>query len=189
MGSPTPITDGERIVGVERVTNSLRVMDHEHTEIHEGASYRVDASDAVSANEAHTVSFKTADSTKQVNMEWSISSENSSNVTVYENSEVTNGDAITPRNANRQFPDASTMQAMVEDADIVTTNAAILGHHIIGSSGSKPSDESIGGSSTSRREWILKRNTWYTVEVIDTSVSTQTLWIGLDWYEHAPETS
>jgi len=108
---------------------------------------------------------------------------------VYELSEVTNGDAVTPRNANRNFADASTMQSTVQDADVVTTNAAIIGLRHIGALGAKPNDPSFGGGATSRHEWVLKANTWYTVVLEETAAVTQLMWIGLDWYEHTAKTS
>jgi len=190
MSGPVQVTDGERNIIIDRLTNALMTIDYAHHEIHSGGAFRCGTQKEATANGNLTLSFKTANTTKQAHMVWAVETENSSTVSVYEKSEVTGGSAVTPRNANRSFADSSvTMQSVVKDATVVTTNATVIGNKVIGSNGLRSRDPNLGGAAASRGEWVLKQNTWYTVKITDTSNAAQNLWIGLDWYEHTPKLS
>jgi hypothetical protein len=116
-----------------------------------------------------------------------VETSNSSDAWFYEGMEVTsNGTTVTPRNANRNHSDASSTQAFFVDGTLVTTNVVILGHRHIGAEGARPGT-AIGGSGSTREEWVLKENTWYTLRVTDTSGSDQDVFMRLEWYEHTPK--
>ena len=184
------MASGLRLAAIDRNNNALLASDGDHHEIHVGDSYRLSEAATISANASHSVSFKTPNTTKQVHLLLDAATENSANITFYELSECTSGNAITPRNANRSFADGNSgLVTPLEGATIVTTNAVTLAAIIIGSAGSRPNSSGIGGAVSSRSEWVLKRNTWYSVVILDVSTAEQRMWIGLDWYEHTPRSN
>jgi len=192
MSSPVQITDGTRFASIDRHNNTLAITAYEHSEIHAGAAHRADAQAVDLANAATlSIDFKTPASGKLMHFIVAASTENAADIIFYEDIELSgNGSAITPRNANRNFGDGGTVQFMFKDSTLVTTNTVVLGSRHIGSTGSRPSDPSIGGGQVvSRHEWVLRADTWYSVLLTNVSGGVQTVWIGLDWYEHTPKTS
>jgi hypothetical protein len=191
MPLPVQISDGERIATIDKVTNSLQTVAYYHHEIHSGSAYRVWAQESVTANAPHTIALLTPNSAKQMHLEGIVSSANSAILFFYEmpNAPTANGTPLTPRNANRNYTDNSATQFVFEDSTLNLTANIILAHTHIGSAGNRPNDPSFGGSSESRKEWVLKQNTWYALQVTDTSEDAQEMSIILDWYEHTPKTA
>jgi len=191
MGIPVKISDGDRIATIDKSTNVLQTIPHTHREIHDGCAYRVWAQETVTANSAHTLAILSPAAVTQIHLTGKVNTANSSVLSLYElpNAPTANGTARVPRNANRCYADNSTAQFVFEDSTLNLTSNIILAHTHIGSSGAKPNDPSFGGSSDTRTEWVLKPNTWYAIQVIDTSGSDQEMSIIFDWYEHIQKTS
>jgi len=191
MGIPVQISDGDRIAAIDKNTNTIQTIANYHHEIHSGSAYRVWAQESVTANTLHTIALLTPNSTKQMHLQGLASSANSSELFFYElpNAPTANGTPLTPRNANRNYADNSSAQFVFEDSTLNLTANIVLAHTHIGSSGLRPNDPSFGGSSESRKEWVLKQNTWYALQVTDTSGSAQEISVVLDWYEHTPKTA
>jgi len=190
MGIPVQISDGDRIASIDKNTNTLQTIAYYHHEIHSGSAYRVWAQESVTANATHTIALLTPNSTKRIHLESRVSTANSSALYLYEmpNAPTANGTPRTPRNANRNYADNSSVQFVFEDSTLNLTANITLAHAHIGSTGARPNDPSFGGASESRKEWVLKQNTWYALQVTDASESAQEMSIVLDWYEHTPKT-
>ena len=191
MGVPVLISDGDRLALIDKNTNTLQTIEYYHHEIHAGCAYRVWAQESVTANTSHTIALLTPNSTKQIHLEGLVSTANSSELFFFElpNAPTANGTTLTPRNANRNYADNSAIQFVFEDSTLNLTANITLAHTHIGSAGARPNDPSFGGSTESRKEWVLKQNTWYALHVTDTSEADQEMSIILDWYEHTPKTS
>jgi len=191
MGIPVQISDGDRIAAIDKNTNTIQTIANYHHEIHSGSAYRVWAQESVTANTSHTLALLTPNSTKQIHLEALVTTANSSVLSLYEmpNAPTANGTPRTPRNANRNYADNSSTQFVFEDSTLNLTANITLAHTHIGSTGLRPADPSFGGASESRKEWVLKQNTWYAIQVIDTSGNAQEMSIILDWYEHTPKTA
>jgi len=123
-------------------------------------------------------------------MLFDISTGNSANVVIYEDTAVTanTGNEVTPLNSNRNYSDNSG-STVVANATVNTTNRVELVHTFIGQAGDKPNDPDIGVLTESRHEWILKEGKSYTVVVTDAASTSQLMHIGFDWYEHTPKLS
>lgn len=191
MTYPVQISDGERNAILDRNTNAIPTVSYPHKEIHSGYAFRAGASDLITANAALIVCWKTPAGPKEMHLEGLVVSANSSEVNFYELAvpPTSNGSAVSIWNANRNFPDSDTQtQFMFVGSTLNTTNANTLVHTHVGAVGIKPNDPSFGGVAETRHEWVLRRNTWYAVEVADTSGDDQDMTATLDWYEHAPRT-
>jgi len=184
------IVEGGRVAAIDDNTNSLQFVDYEHHEIHGGSAYRAGSQETPNAAGTLSLTWTTPNNGKQMHMVFSVETANSSEVTIYEDVSFTsNGTAITPRNANRNSADASSVQTVEKDATVNVVGATILGHKHIGAVGVKQNDPSFGGATEARHEWVLKEDTTYHIEVEDVSGESHDMWIGLDWYEHTPKTS
>jgi hypothetical protein len=184
---PFQITDGERTVTIDKVSHAINTITYEHHEIHGGGAYRGGYAGVLAGDATKDVTLLTPSNGKQCHIVIAVDTSNSADAWFYELMEVTsNGTPITPRNANRNIPDESSLQAFFVDGTVVTTNAVILGHRHVGAEGSRPGT-SIGGSASVREEWILKENTWYTLRLSDTSSEDQNVLMRLEWYEHTPK--
>jgi len=192
MPMPVKISDGERCVSLDRNTNALNIVNYEHHEIHGGSTYRAGArAESLANNSTLSLEFLTPSNGKQAHMVLTVSTENAADILFLEDVNVTsNGSAVTPRNANRNFGDGSSMQFMFKDSTVTTdANTITLGNRHIGAEGSGPSRPGSPGDQASRGEWVLKENTWYQLEMTNVAGATQDIHMGLDWYEHTPKSS
>jgi hypothetical protein len=187
MAMPVLISDGERLATIDPVSRSLQSIDHPHHEIHEGVNYRASLTASVGSGNSITLTITTPAAPKQCHMLLEVTTGNSANAVVYEATALTanTGNAITPRNANRNYPDNSTA-TVVANATVNTTNRTQLVNTFIGQPGANPFQSDLGGQIASRHEWVLKPATSYTVQLTETGATTQLMHIGMDWYEHSP---
>jgi hypothetical protein len=190
MSIPVSITDGERIAILDHLTNILVQVPHAEHEIHSGRDYRANVSETVTANTFHNLTFKTP-LTKWCHFNASAISQNVSSASFYQlaNAPTANGTTVTPRNANRNYPDNSEMQFMFEDSTLNLTGNIRLGHTHIGAAGGLPNSAGIGGEAQTVKEWVLKPNTWYSVHLTEDAGEGQEMTILTNWYERVPETS
>lgn len=190
MTIPTLISDGERIAGIDHITNVLEVIDYPHKEIHGGTAYRAHVTEDVTANTFANMVWLTPNSSVQMHMLVSVMSQNAAHAYFYELAEVPDTGAaiaVTPRNANRNYVDNSNAQQMWANATINTAGSILLGDVVLGSAFRK--SDGVGGALSLRGETPLRRNTWYTVHIDEDSEEDQWMSIFLDWYEHAPKTA
>ncbi len=186
MGLPMLITDGDSLAVLDKHTKSIVVLAHNEYEIHEGRAYRLTVQESVGSGNTHNLTFKTPATNIWCHFNAEAITQNEATITFYEltNAPTANGDARTPRNVNRNFPDSSQMQFVFEDSTLNLTGNTLLAHAHIGAAGNNPSESSVGGtSSDTAHEWVLKPNTWYSVHLLDTSASTQEMSISCHWHE------
>ena len=125
---------------------------------------------------------------KQLHFTGAVTTENAADLVFQELIEVSaNGAALTPRNANRNFGDGSTVQATLKNSTVVTTNAVVLDSRHIGTASTSPSRPGVGGGAESRGEWILRENTWYQLKLTNISGASQDMHLAVEWYEHTPK--
>lgn len=190
MGVPIQISDGERTASIDKHTHALNTIDYAHHEMHAGSTYRASiAGTAVGNGNTLAIEILTpAAGGKQMHFTGAVTTENAADLVFQELIEVSsNGAVITPRNANRNFGDSSTVQAVLQDSTVVTTNAVVLDSRHIGSPSPSPSRPGIGGDAASRGEWLLRENTWYQLVLTNTSGSAQDMHMAVEWYEHTPK--
>lgn len=187
MPVPMIISDGRRVAGIDYTTNAILVVDYAHHEIHDGSSYRADVLETVGSGNTLSLSITTPAGPKQCHMLFEVETGNSANVVIYEGTSLTanTGNAVTPRNANRNVADGSTA-VVKSQATINTTGATILHSMFTGQPGANPG-AADGGSASTRHEWILKPSTTYSVILTEIATTSQLMRIEFDWYEHAPK--
>ena len=188
MGVPVQISDGARIADIDPVTHALETISYEHHEIHSGTTYRVDLSeDALGNGNSLTLDFLTPADGRLIHFTSGVATGNIANLTIWEDVEVSsNGNAVTPINANRSVGENSSMQFVFTDSTVVTTNATQLNLRRIGAAAAgNPQAQGTGGVLTAARpELVLKPNTWYSLMITNICGVTQAVWLGADWYEH-----
>ena len=184
---PTVISDGKRIARVDEMTQTLQTITYAHHEIHGGGMYRSGFSDTLLADATVDISVLTPSNGKQMHLEVDIDSANAINVWLYEDTEITaNGTPIVPLNANRNSKKTTSVEAFLLNGTVVTTNATILAHRQVGSTGERKEGWAGGGGAT-RSEWVLRENAWYTFRVDELSGSDQHVSLRMEWYEHTPK--
>ena len=162
-------------------TLAQSIIEYEHHEVHAGSYYRAGFQKDITASGTAIWAITTPDTTKQIHFRPAVDVEFEAAIMLYENpTSVTGGTAITPRNANRNFDDAS-VAVVVTDPTVNTAGAVILGNLVLGSG------KSSGGNSSSTFEWVLKRNTKYALIVTDQSSKANECNIRCSWYEHTPK--
>lgn len=169
---------------IDSKTGSFPIIDYSHHEIHEGDHYFIeDISDLV-LNNVFDVQFTTLDSTKWKHFIFELNCESETEWYIYEGVTInTPGTAMTPRNNNRNFSDASntTIASILNtsialaNADTAVASAIELAHGIVGAGRN-------GGIIERNREIVLKQNTDYCMRVIANTAGYTNFYIG--WYEH-----
>lgn len=172
-----------KYVRMDESTHTLMVLEYEHHELHAGSFYRAGFQKEIPNGGTAIFAITTPDTTKEIHFRDAIDVELQANIVFYENPlSVTGGTSVTPRNANRNFPDAS-VATVLTDPTVDTTGAIILDNLVEGSG------KSSGGDSSSAYEWVLKRNTTYVVIVTNEATgATNECNIRNNWYEHTPKT-
>jgi len=186
MAIPVIITDGVRNARIDELSHSQEVILFEHHQIHKGANYRASIRQVVGSGNSINLSITTPSSATRCHLTVFVGSGNSSNIAFYENTVLTanTGNAITPRNANRNFHDTSE-SVVKSNATVNTSNSTTLTLSFIGQPGATPANPDVGGTSEGRFEWILKPNKNYSVIMTETGSVSQLMEIAFDWYEHA----
>ena len=172
-------SDGSNIpLGIDRSTFAIDTIEYEHHEIHSGSFYRAGFQKDIANNETAIFAITTPDTTKWLHFRPAIDCELEATIMLYENpTSVTGGNALTPRNADRNSANTSGA-TVVTDPTINTTGAVVLGNIVLGSK------KDIGGNSDAAYEWILKQNETYVIVVTNNSGSANECNIRCQWYEH-----
>lgn len=170
---------------VDASTAAVETIDYPHHEIHGGSGYDITGFDDITTNDVIDFRVTTPDTTKWAHMVMEVSTESEYQTYLYETVVIdTVGAAVTPRNHNRNYPDASVLafdridntSVANADSDTDISGATVLGSETLGSG------RGTGGASGSREEWILKQNTIYCVRIVCIGSG----WVSwhIDWYEH-----
>jgi hypothetical protein len=172
-------------VKLDGSSHALITVDNAHHEIHEGDSYFFGRFQDLPASDVWDLRITTPNTAEQIHMIYKVDVESETRFSFYEGVTIlTAGTARTPRNHNRNFPDASgvTLDG-ITNADVATANldtgigaATLLVDHILGVGGGTP------GSVQGRDEMVLKSNTIYCMRAEVTAAAYVNF--QLSWYEH-----
>lgn len=165
--------------GIDQSTNAINVIEYEHHEIHAGDYYRAGFQKDVANGGTSILAITTPNTTKWLHFRPAVDLELEAAIMFYENpTSVTDGAAITPRNANRNSANTSGA-TVVSDPTVNLTGAVVLGNLVLGSG------KSSGGNAESGFEWVLKQNTAYVMVVTNQAVgASNEVNIRFQWYEH-----
>lgn len=157
----------------------------QHSRIHDGSFYVVKGFVDIATNAVTDFQITTPDCDKQIHMFGQFSTETEFQFNIYERATiVTPGTPQTPRNRNRNYPDASLLTvAIIDNASVGDANAdtavadADTLFSVITGAGKKS-----GGENRADHEFILMRNTIYCFRLICISAG----WADfvLNWYEN-----
>ena len=163
---------------IDVATHTLQIIEYEHHEIHSGSFYRAGFQKDIANGGTAIFAITTPDTTKWLHFRPAVDCEKEATIMLYENpTSVTGGNALTPRNANRNSANASGA-TVVTDPTINTTGAVVLGNIVLGSK------KDIGGNSDAAYEWILRQNETYVIVVTNNSGTANECNIRCQWYEH-----
>ena len=172
---------GVKNLAVDRMTNDIVVLDHEHHEIHEGDHFTVTA---YNADLDDTITMKylltTPAAPKQIHWVAYISATAKTLVQFYEDTTRTSTDtAITSYNNNRASTDTAELMIQTQS----TTDGAD-GTLIDSSSfGSALGANITGGSDRNTREWLLDFSSYYFFKVTS-GADNNNVSLRFEWYEH-----
>lgn len=179
---PVGIYDSYAKEPIDSMTSSFKTTTYEHHEIHNGSHYNICGFQTLASIGA-TIGFgvTTPNTLTQAHMTINIEGNiGGFDFRVHENPTFTGGTALTPRNNNRNFADASKLTVVGNPTLVATGTIIDLARH--GSSGLAGRG---GGSATGERqnEMVLKTNTKYYYEMATLANSNTITYCG-SWYEH-----
>jgi len=165
-------------------THALVAIDEEHNEIHEGDRYFIEDVVALALNAVFDMQWTTDDILEWDHFTFELNCEAETEWFIYEGATVeTPGTAVTPRNNNRNYPDAanSTVRT-IENSSVANANldtavvgATELAHGIVGAGRN-------GGVIARGREIVLKQNTTYCFRAIANAAGYINFYVG--FYQH-----
>lgn len=170
---------------VDFVSRCLLVMPHEHHKTHEGKHYTVQKYfDSVDSGSKVVIRFKTPEST-YTHMVFSGYATAGALIEVFEDSTRTNddGNALTIQNRHRESTNTSDFQQVCHTPGGVENGTIMVPKQKMGTSGNP--NATAPGENRDANEYILKRDTVYSIEVESEANGTD-INIGLDWYETGP---
>ncbi len=163
---------------VDSATHALLVIDVEHYEIHEGATFTVLNVVDLGNAEVRDILIVTPDTAKWAHLVWEIEHELETKIQFYNNTTVTNnGTAIQAINRNGNSTENST--TLVFHTPNITNVGDLLGT-IQQGDGKK-----AGGSDREANEFILKQDCAYLVRITNLTVNNNLIFTKLNWYELA----
>lgn len=163
---------------VEETTNSVKMIEYSHGELHEGNHFVVRNTELLAKAGTKDILIVTPNTTKWCHFILEYES-NDAAVTGYFYEAVTtssNGTIDGTRNRNRNYPDNNT--TLVYNNPTIASTGILLTKRTVGSG------KSSGGGARDNNEFILKQNTKYLLRITEGNIApTNINWI-LDWYEH-----
>ena len=170
---------------LDRSTGKLITVTYPHHEIHGGSGYDYTEVVDLAGDAVRDIQSTTPSGKKHAHLVIDFFCEAETEYWLYENVTINvAGTAITPRNHNRNYDDASILTLKyIDNASVANANsdtavaaATLLEHAFIGAG------KKVGGGASSREEWILKPSEDYTVRWDASSAGYVSY--HLDWYEH-----
>lgn len=162
---------------LDSTTNAVKTIDYPHNEVHSGSHYYIEGYTTLDSGVSMYVKLVTPDSTKWSHFQWEISSSFILTTTLTEDATggMTGGVSVTPRNSNRNYPDASGMA--IKSGVTVNTGGTIIASASWGA-------KSDGGGHSRENEIILKQNTTY-CRAFTSSTNSNIVAFRASWYEHS----
>ena len=188
-------------VEIDASTNSMQIIDYEHSEIHSGSAYAAHYENTcTNTGEQSVIAFNTPNTTKWIHIIAVCSSTSIVRCSIVENPSIDNdeGTDLTVWNRNRNSANTSgvtTIESSPEAGKVTSfdetqaaganiTETTQLDSIVFGAAGTGASGRGIGGSARGQLEWVLDQNNQYAfiMESLDASDNVHT--IELFWYEH-----
>lgn len=166
---------------IDSVTEALMTITYPHHEIHDGSRYFYAELITLGNSGTREILITTTDTAKHGHFTMEISANKETVVRLFEDSDSTGGTALTPRNRNRNYPDAATIS--LAHTPTVTTDGTLLIIEQFGEATGPATSKAGGTTSGGRLELVLKQNTKYLLRITSAS-DTNDINIILDWYEH-----
>ena len=166
---------------LDEITRALCYISTPHHEIHEGDAFVLSQSLSIPAANDYEIRIQTPDTVEWSHMEFEAVNDASLTVSFYETTTLTDvvGNRLTPINRNRNSSNTSSLTICHTPGG--SGDGTLIWIKSIGSS----FPLSGGGSTETRREFILKQNTAYLLRLAGSSGDA--LNYEINWYEHTNE--
>jgi len=166
----------------EPTTNSIKTMEYDHSEIHDGRHYIITHVDP-DLDAAATIEYLiiTPDTTRWSHLTFEISGIVSTDVSFYEGTGLTGGTPVEAINNNRNSANASVNTITLNPTG-GSGDGSLIYNQIFGG----PSSNQFRGSTSfaaERLEFVLKQNEAYLLRVTS-GVDNNRVSLKLSWYEH-----
>jgi ribosomal protein L35 len=163
---------------VDTTTNSLKVINYSHAELHGGDHFAVKKTEALARNTRKDILIVTPNTTRWAHMIKGIeSTESLITVSFYENT-VTSADGTLDGGYNRNRNSATAHTTVVYEGPTVTSVGTLLYSMAVGVG------RGVGGSTRDDEEILLKQNTKYLLRITEANIANTIINWSLDWYEH-----
>lgn len=172
-------TTNVNVSQIDVTTNSLKVMNYSHAELHAGDNYFYKNNVLVAKNTAYEYLIVTPNTDEWAHFTVAVETVTSSVQVKFFEDVTTSADGTlaATRNRNRNFSDDNT--TVVYGAPTVTDYGSRLSAFILGSG-----KRSEGGGARDAEEILLKPNTKYVLQVTEQNVIATYVNFAFDWYEH-----
>jgi len=162
---------------IDKTTNSLKVVDYSHSELHSGTHYFARSYITLGNGEVADLLIISPDTTKWAHMVFAGDGEAEILAEIYEGPTYSDiGVRDNERNRNRNYPDNNT--TFIYQGAVITDPGDLLAGNVFGSG------KNVGGGGRDDEEIILKQNTAYLFRVTNNTVSNNNVNWRIDWYEH-----
>lgn len=174
--------DVNRAVLLDKLSGDLEVIQHSHSELHEGNVYSASVTTSNLGGETGDIiqiHFTTGNGSKRCHMTTKGQSSGGSLFTFSEapTGGLVGGTAFTPLNHKRESANTSELTNMKTNGSRATGGTQLINEYI----GQNIVNQGI--STRVEAEWLLKPNTSYAITIYDTSNVTAS--ISINWYEVA----
>jgi len=171
--------------GMDHITGGRVVIDIAHHEIHEGETWLVSykSADATPIADNNPITFAVITTSKYCHILARGAAGGDMEALLYEGSTLLagTGTAMTEYNKNRPYGEGGNTASVILDPQVVAVGTLIENEFIPGGTG----PQAVGGASTMRAEWVLRRNTTYLVRIINRAGNAQPMSLALEWYEES----
>ena len=167
---------------LETTTGALRSIDNDHAYIHEGKLFSATHKVTLTAGSSIYISFTTPNTDKVVHYRPASLTTSADNVTTlfFEGGTFTGGSTLATVNRNRKS--LTTAEVLINTGVTSTLDGTLLYTSFLGG-GVGVGQSRGGGELAENQEWVLKKNTVYLIKLTNGSSSSNTLCLGVRWYE------
>jgi hypothetical protein len=163
---------------VESTTNSLRIINYSHAELHQGMHYMTRSYFNLAKNGIKDFLIITPDSKRWGHLLGGFSTTSAPIVSeVFEGATYSSvGIELNSINRNRNFPNNN--QTIIYEDPVIINEGISLGDGYAGSG------KGVAGTERDTEELVLKQNTSYLVRITEQNVAPTIVGYLIDWYEH-----
>lgn len=173
---------GFDVLRMDASTHTLQTIEYEHHEIHSGSAYFVVRSELLESAGDAEVRIATPDTNKYAHMTIEVDAAIAATVELWAGTTKTHEavNAITPLNRDFNSTNSSGLTICHTPGGAQAGDANLIQYVGAASVSGKVAE---GGGTSSRHEFILKRNTAYYIKATSRA-DGNAISIILDWYEH-----